>query len=222
MSGQPIVTIVDDHAPHRRTLQGVVELMHLDCRAFGRGGELLDSDLSGRGCIVLDLCLPDINGLRVQEALRERGCTTPVIAMSGQADTPTAVETMKRGALDFLEKPINPTRLIDAIQQAIRHDRRMRERFDGCRRISQRLATLTQRERNVLDLIVDGLANKQIAAKLAVSQRTVETHRIRVMRKMGVDSLAQLVRAVDRVESSLDTHVDASTYAADSRWASRA
>jgi len=199
MMKQPVVTIVEDDHDLRRSLGTLIESVNLKCRLFRSGVELLERDLSLPGCILLDVRLPGLSGLGVQQELQRRGCSRPVIMMSGHADTTTAVTAMKHGAMDFVEKPVNPTRLVDLVQRAILRDVEIESWMEDCRAIDRRLKTLSNRERAVMDLVIQGLANKQIAAELDVSQRTVETHRMRMMRKMGATSVAQLVRQVDRV-----------------------
>ncbi len=199
MMKQPVVTIVEDDHDLRRSLGTLIESVDLKCRLFRNGVELLERDLSLPGCILLDVRLPGLSGLGVQQELQRRGCSRPVIMMSGHADTATAVTAMKHGAMDFVEKPVNPTRLVDLVQRAILRDVEIESWMEDCRAIDRRLKTLSNRERAVMDLVIQGLANKQIAAELDVSQRTVETHRMRLMRKMGATSVAQLVRQVDRV-----------------------
>jgi FixJ family two-component response regulator len=206
MMKQPVVTIVEDDHDLRRSLGTLIESVNLTCRLFRNGVELLERDLSLPGCILLDVRLPGLSGLGVQQELQRRGCSRPVIMMSGHADTTTAVTAMKRGAMDFVEKPVNPTRLVDLVQRAILRDVEIESWMEDCRAIDRRLKTLSNRERAVMDLVIQGLANKQIAAELDVSQRTVETHRMRLMRKMGATSVAQLVRQVDRVTYCSQLH----------------
>lgn len=199
MNGRPHLCVIEDDAVHRRMLQQLAGSMNLHCQAFTTGRAFIESDPPEHGCILLDLCLPDMSGLRVQAELDRQGCRTPVIMMSGHADTSTAVEAMKRGALDFLVKPLSSARLLEAINEAVARSERLSRHLADCDRLRARIAALSERERMVMDLVVEGKANKQVAAQLGLSQRTVESHRTRIMRKMGVDSLAQLARAVERV-----------------------
>ncbi len=200
MLAESRVTIVDDDADHRRSMRNLIESVNLPCRTFPGGTEFLEADYDLPGCIVLDIRLPGVSGLRVQQVLHDRACMTPVIVMTGHADVTVAVEAMKQGAFDFLEKPATPSRVIDQIHAAIEHNRQVRLRSGRCREVFERLASLSGRERQVVRLITEGLANKQIAIELGVSQRTVETHRANVMEKMGVTNLAQLVRTIDHFE----------------------
>jgi RNA polymerase sigma factor (sigma-70 family) len=146
------------------------------------------------GCIVLDVRMPGLSGLELQEQLNVRGAIIPVIFITGHGDIPMAVEAMQHGAFDFLQKPFRDQDLLDRIQKAMAHDRQNRADLRERDRIRERLESLTPREREVLQLVTHGKANKVMAAELGVSQRTVEIHRARVMEKMGATSLAQLVR----------------------------
>lgn len=148
------------------------------------------------GCVLTDVRMPDMDGLALQRRLTEAGVTLPVIVMTGHADVPIAVAALKAGALDFLEKPFDDQRLIAAVRNALAASRDARRQAAAVAEITTRLANLTPREREVLDLLVVGNPNKTIAYDLGASPRTVEVHRARVMEKMGARSLAELVRMV--------------------------
>jgi FixJ family two-component response regulator len=146
------------------------------------------------GCIVLDIRMPGMSGMELQQRLKSMRCTIPVIFVTGHGDVPMAVEAMLHGAFDFIQKPFRDQELLDRINQALNWDTEHRSEEERRRQVQERYASLTPREREVLDCVVRGLANKVIAMDLDLSQRTVEIHRARVMEKMGARSLADLVR----------------------------
>jgi two-component system, LuxR family, response regulator FixJ len=199
----PIVFIVDDDAAVRNSLRLLVKSVGLSAAVFASAQELLASyDPHQPGCLVLDVRMPGMSGLELQQQLNLRGAVIPVIFISGHGDIPMAVEAMQNGAFDFLQKPFRDQDLIDRIQRALEKDRENRATLGERTRIRERLDTLTPREREVLDLVTSGKANKVMAAELGLSQRTVEIHRARVMEKMGASSVAQLVRMVLDLEES--------------------
>jgi FixJ family two-component response regulator len=149
----------------------------------------------GPGCIVMDLSMPGLNGLELQQALTATADSRPVIFISGHGSVPSSVAAMKAGAVDFLTKPLDEQKLLGAVRIALQKDRSAREKDAERSAIMDRLATLTLRERQVLGRVVAGKLNKQIAAELGTAEKTIKVHRARMMRKMEVDSLAQLVRA---------------------------
>ena len=148
------------------------------------------------GCLVLDLRMPGTSGLELQELMARRGFCLPVILITAHGDVPTAVRAMKAGAIDFMSKPFNDQELLDRIHQALAKDAQVRGERAARADIAARIALLTPREREVMNLVVAGMANKTIAAQLQLSAKTVETHRARVMDKMQAASVAELVRAV--------------------------
>ncbi len=191
----PLVFIVDDDEAVRNSLRLLVKSVGLPAAAAKSAQEFLagyDSDQPG--CLVLDVRMPGMSGIELQQELNARGAVIPVIFITGHGDIPMAVEAMQQGAFDFLQKPFRDQDLVDRIQLALAKDRTNRDELTQRSRIRERLATLTPREREVLDLIVAGKPNKIMAADLGLSQRTVEIHRARVMEKMAASSLAQLVR----------------------------
>ena len=193
----PLVYIVDDDQSFQRfasTLFGSVGLETVCCAT---GEELLAAvDAAHPGCIVLDVRLPDLSGLQVLERLAARPEHPPVVMVTGHADVPMAVQALKTGAVDFLEKPVRNQELLDKVQEALAREAEERERRTRRAAVQERLAGLTPREREVLDAVVAGHANKVIAADLGLSMKTVEFHRSRLMRKMEADSVAGLVRDV--------------------------
>jgi len=193
----PVVFIVDDDEGVRSSLRLLIKSIGLAATAFGSAREFLDKhNPTQPGCLVLDVRMPQMSGLELQEQLNRQGAMIPVIFITGHGDVPMAVEAMQAGAFDFLEKPFRDQDLIDRIQRALEKDRANRTLLTERSLIRERLESLTPREREVLDMVAGGKPNKIMAADLGVSQRTVEIHRARVMEKMGASSLAQLVRMV--------------------------
>lgn len=192
---EPTVFIVDDDPAVRKSLRWLIESVGLSVATFESGNDFLDAlTCDHHGCLVLDVRLPGISGLELLESLNERGSHLPVIVITGHADVPMAVRAMKHGAVDFIEKPFSDQLLLERIQQAMADDAQRRRDQADVEAMRRRADTLTAREREVMRLVVDGKANKQIAADLHISQKTVEVHRARVMSKMEADSVADLVR----------------------------
>ena len=193
----PSVFIVDDDEAVRSSLRLLIKSVGLIPTALGSAREFLEKyDPAQPGCLVLDVRMPEMSGLELQEQLNRQGAVIPVIFITGHGDVPMAVEAMQAGAFDFLQKPFRDQDLIDRIQRALQKDRANRAVLSERSLIRERLESLTPREREVLDMVSSGKPNKIMAADLGVSQRTVEIHRARVMEKMGSSSLAQLVRMV--------------------------
>ncbi len=193
----PMVFIVDDDEAVRNSLRLLVKSVGLTAMALPSAQDFLTSyNPQQPGCLVLDVRMPGMSGLELQQQLNQRGAVIPVIFITGHGDIPMAVEAMQQGAFDFLQKPFRDQDLIDRIQRALERDRTSREDLGQRNRIRQRRDSLTPREREVLALVTSGNANKVMAADLGLSQRTIEIHRARVMEKMGASSVAQLVRMV--------------------------
>ena len=191
----PCVSVVDDDALVRRALGRLLQAAGFAVQTFGSARDFLAQPIEQTpGCVVVDLSLPDLDGLELQRALAESDDSRPVVFISGQGSVAKSVDAMKAGAVDFLTKPIDETTLLGAIRFAIEKDRVAREMRAARAAIEARLATLTPRERDVLELVVAGRLNKQIGAQLGTAEKTVKVHRARMMRKMQVDSLADLVR----------------------------
>jgi two-component system, LuxR family, response regulator FixJ len=201
--GLPIVFIVDDDEAVRNSLRLLVKSVGLTATALASAQEFLASyDPLQPGCLVLDVRMPGMSGLELQQRLNLLGAVIPVIFITGHGDIPMAVEGMQQGAFDFLQKPFRDQDLIDRIQRALEKDRANRVELGERSRIREQHQTLTPREREVLALVTSGKANKVMAADLGLSQRTIEIHRARVMEKMGASSLAHLVRMVLDLEES--------------------
>ena len=197
----PTVFVVDDDEAVRNSLRFLLKSVGLATRTLASAAEFLETySPSQPGCLVLDVRMPGMSGLELQQQLNVRGAVIPVIFITGHGDIPMAVEAMQHGAFDFLQKPFRDQDLIDRIQRALAKDARNRSSLKELDRIRQRFDSLTPREREVLTLMTRGKANKVMAAELGLSQRTVEIHRARVMEKSGAASLAQLVRMVMDLE----------------------
>lgn len=190
----PLVSVVDDDAAARSSLRLLLRSLGLAATAYDSAASFLAGYDPGQpGCLLLDIRMPGISGLELQQQLNQRGSMSPIIFITGHGDVAMAVEAMQQGAFDFLQKPFRDQDLLDRVQRAIAKDRELRARLSGADSIRQRLESLTPREHEVLNLVAAGTPNKLIAHRLGISQRTVEIHRARVMEKMGAESLAQLV-----------------------------
>lgn len=196
------VFIVDDDDDVRDALKEVVESVGLNAQLFSSAQSFLEAYEPGRsGCLVLDIRMPGMSGLELQTELNKRGSTLPIIYVTGHADVPIAVKALKNGAVDFLQKPFHDQQLLDHINAALRRDADVREQLEKRSCIEQRMAMLTAREREVLDLVVAGNPNKKIAEELGISNRTVEIHRSNAMAKMEVSSLPQLIQTLLQAET---------------------
>lgn len=190
----PTVFVVDDDESIRRSLRRLFESIDQPVDTFADAEAFLDSyDPERAGCVLVDLRMPGISGLELQERLRARGSTLPVILMSAHADVPVTVRALKAGATDLVEKPFHEQTLLDAVRSAIEEDAGRRRVRAQQAALTARLDRLTQREREVLELVVGGLTNRDIAERWGVSEKTIKVHRGRVMQKMEASSFAQLV-----------------------------
>ena len=196
------VFVVDDDASVRKALARSIQAAGLNVKTFASAREFLDQGPpEGPGCLVLDVRMPGLSGLDLQAELNSRNIQTPIIFITGHGDIPVSVKAMKGGAVDFLTKPFKVKNLLEVIQEAIKKDERLQASRAEKAEVQRRIQTLTPREREVLGLVVKGLLNKQIAAELGAAERTVKVHRGRVMQKMQVQSVAELVRAVEQVKA---------------------
>ena len=199
----PRVIIVEDDAGVRDGLQDLLQSVGLDTLAFGSTRDLLAATLADRpGCLVLDVRLPEASGLDLQAKLVAMGNRMPIIFMTGHGDIPMSVQAMKAGALDFLTKPFRDQDMLDAIAVAIERDRARRAARAGVAALEALARTLTAREAEVMQQVVKGLLNKQIAHALGISEITVKIHRGNVMRKMGAGSVADLVRKTELLKAA--------------------
>lgn len=200
---EAVAYIVDDIEMNRDLLESLMRSVGIATRSYGSARAFLDEVQSEEpGCVLLDIRMPEMSGLDVQKVLNERGVPLPVIIVTAHGDVPVAIQAMKEGAYEFIEKPINNQQVLDVVQRAFRIcAKRLEERveLDGIR---GRYQTLSPRESEVLDAMVEGRLNKQIAFDLGISQRTVEVRRANVMEKMGAGSLAELVRKVITLRQS--------------------
>jgi FixJ family two-component response regulator len=189
------VFVVDDDRALCDALTFLLESVNLSCRCFPTARDFLDAyDPAQPGCLVLDVRMPGMSGLDFQEEMRFRNYEIPIIMITGYADVSMAVRAIKAGAVEFLEKPFGDQVILECIQQAIERDRKERQFRADRTEFEERLSHLTRREREVMDLLVEGLPNKVIAAKLRLARKTIETHRSNLMTKMKASSLADLIR----------------------------
>jgi FixJ family two-component response regulator len=199
MNSDATVFVVDDEGAMRKSLCWLLESVGLRVEAYPRAEDFLESyDTARQGCLVVDMRMPGMSGLELQEELRGRGVAIPIIIISGYGEVPSAVRALKMGALDFVEKPFSDQLLLDRIYRALDLDKQTRHTLAESADLATRLASLTAREREVLDLVVAGKMNKVIAMDLNLQERTIEFHRSHIMKKMRVDSLAGLLRLVFR------------------------
>ena len=199
----PLVYIVDDDANVRRSIQDLLASVTLRSESFATPQEFLDHKRADcPACLVLDVRLPGMSGLDCQRVLAEAGVTIPIIFITGHGDVPMTVRAMKSGAVEFLTKPFRPQELLDAVQQALDRDRKSLEKRQETEDVRNRYDTLTAREREVMERVVSGLLNKQIAAELWTGEHTVKIHRGHMMEKMKADSLPTLIRMADTLKAS--------------------
>jgi len=197
---QGIVFVVDDDASVREALQRLVRSAGLSVEAFASAEEFLNRPRADAPCcLLLDVRLPNLSGLDVQRRMAEANNEIPIVFITGHGDIPTTVRAMKAGAVEFLTKPLVEGDVLESIRQAIARDRAARERHAETAALRARYASLTPREEETMVWVVSGLLNKQIAGELGISEETVKVHRGHVMRKMGADSLADLVRMSERL-----------------------
>ena len=193
---EPTVFVVDDDSSTRELLAWLMKSRGLPCAAFPDAGSFLRAYQAGMpGCLLVDLNMPGMDGLALQRALNESGVHLPVIFLSGGADVPKAVRAVKEGAVDFIEKPFDYRSVVALVEECLRRDSLGRLALERRRHCASRLSQLTQREREVLDLVVAGRMNREIAEQLSIGVKTVEAHRARIMEKLAVHSVAELVQA---------------------------
>jgi len=201
---EPIVFVIDDDRMIREGLQSLIRSVGLRVETFASARDFLSARLpDAPSCLVLDVRMPDVSGLDLQRKLNDANIHIPLIFITGHGDIPMSVRAMKEGAQEFLTKPVRGQDLLDAIQKAVERDRSLRKERGEMADVRARFDSLTPREKEVLDLVVAGLLNKQIADELGTSELTIKTHRAHVMEKTGADSLAHLVRMAEKLKASL-------------------
>jgi FixJ family two-component response regulator len=201
------VFVVDDYAPVRRSISRLLRAAGFAVAVFGSAEEFLAQyDPGVWGCLVLDVAMPTLNGLELQRILAKGGSLLPIVFLTGEGDIPKSVQAMKHGASDFLTKPVNDEDLLAAVGAALERHRALRKEQAELSEIRARLATLTPREREVLEYVVAGKLNKQIAGNLGTVEQTVKVHRAHVMQKMRVQSVAELVRLMERCRTNGSVH----------------
>lgn len=200
---QPVIHVVDDDCQIRDGIRYMLEAEGLDVEDYGNGEAFLQSSKTGRdGCLLLDARLPGMSGFELLQKLRQDGNSIPIVMITGHGDVAMAVEAMKGGASDYLEKPVARRRLVDCVELAVKDSHRQNG-FDITRRsASDHIDSLTPRQRQIMALVLAGHASKNIAADIGISQRTVENHRASIMRKMGVRSLPELARVAMSVDAN--------------------
>ena len=192
---EPTVYIIDDDLSVCNGLKRFIKAVGFKAESFESAGDFLSSDKwREHGCIILDVHMPEMTGPELQEKLTEAGCSIPIIFLSAHGDIPTTANTMKKGAVDFLEKPVDQDDLLRVIRESLNFDRERREQNEKNKAILEQIDTLTSREYEVMTYVISGLLNKQIAGEMGISLETVKIHRGRVMQKLGIVSIAELVR----------------------------
>lgn len=198
---QPTIFVVDDDRSILKSVKRLLQSNGYKVETFPSAQEFMEYDYDSKGpaCLILDVMMPEMSGLDLQETIQSWDISLPIVFITALHDIPTSVSAMKKGAVDFLTKPFQETDLLNAIQSALQKDLKMRTASNELANLKRRFVLLTRREREVLSHVVGGKLNKQIAFELDISERTVKAHRAQVMEKMGVDSLAELVQVAGKL-----------------------
>jgi RNA polymerase sigma factor (sigma-70 family) len=205
MTQPPVVFVVDDDPSVRSSLKFLISSVGLQVESFDSADALLQRKLpDAPSCLVLDVRLRGLSGLDFQRELAARNCHIPIIFITGHGDIPMSVRAMKAGAVEFLTKPFRDQDLLDAVRIALEKDRERREREKEVSDLKERFNSLTPREQKVVSMVVSGMLNKQIADQLGTAENTVKVHRSRAMEKMHAQSVAELVKMIDKLESSVE------------------
>ena len=201
VEGIPIVFVVDDDPSIRESLSLLLSSAGYGVKTYASAKDFLESERGSPGpaCLVLDVKMPGLSGLDLQKELKSRNYLIPIIFITGHGDIPMSVQAIKKGAVDFLPKPFDDGDFLVAVKEALLKDSQARADFNDQKQILQKLDSLTTREHEVLTYLIAGMLNKQIAYELNISERTVKAHRKQVLNKMGVDSIAELVRLTEKV-----------------------
>ncbi len=201
---EAVVFVIDDDPLIRDSLRQLIKSVGLQVDTFSSAEAFLEAELpDSPGCLVLDIRMPGLSGLDLQDELIKRRKSTPIIFITGHGTVPMSVRAMKAGAIDFLAKPFEDQELLDLIHHAIIQDRQTRKEMIEINEIEQRITTLTSREHEILVFVISGMLNREIAHDLKMSENTVKTHRARIMRKMAADTLVDLVRVTEKVGVNL-------------------
>jgi len=196
-----VVYVVDDDPSVRKALERLLRSADYDAKTFASAPEFLDFTCPDTpGCLILDIKMPHLSGLELQDRLSEKGSFLPIIFITGHGTVPASVKAFKAGAMDFLQKPFKERELLDAVSFGIGKHRRLWREQNEMKTLRARLETLTPREREVFSFVASGLLNKQVAFDLGITEKTIKVHRARVMQKMGAQSLADLVRFAEKLE----------------------
>jgi FixJ family two-component response regulator len=204
---KPTIYVVDDDPSVRDSMELMLKSVGFDVKTFGSAQDFLEAKLQeDLGCLVLDVRMPGMSGLELQEKLVSAKTPLPVIFITGHGTVPISVRAMKAGAVDFLQKPFEEQDLLDAINRAVARQREKKSKKDQSKELQLRLTALTTREYEVFSLLVTGMANKEIAFELGTSERTIKAHRARIMEKMNAGSLADLVRFAEQLKTLPSDH----------------
>ena len=197
---KPLIYVVDDNPSMRKALERLLRSAGHDAQTFSSALEFLDfNHPDAPGCLILDIKMPKLSGLELQERLAAKGISFPIVFITGHGTVPASIRAFKAGAMDFLQKPFKDSELLDAVSRGIEKHRRLKQEQNEIKELRARMEALTPRECEVLRLVVSGMLNKQVAFDLGTAEKTIKVHRARVMEKMGAQSFADLVRFAEKL-----------------------